>query len=90
MAISSGDIEKSSAQDNESKGYDADDWGKIDWVKVMSSQYKEKVFELEPIIAEVCSNYRNGVKYVCVENPVTSHSKNFCSEKCKTEYQYTH
>ena len=90
MAISSGDIEKSSAQNNESKGYDENDWEKIDWAKVMSSQYKEKVFELEPIIAEVCSNYRNGVKYVCVENPVTSHSKNFCSEKCKTEYKSSH
>jgi hypothetical protein len=89
MAISSGDIEKSSEQNNESKGYDENDWAKIDWAKVMSSQYKEKVFELEPTIAKMCSNYKNGEKYICIENPVTSGGKNFCSEKCKTEYQYS-
>jgi hypothetical protein len=90
MAFAYGDMGKSSEQNNESKVDEENDLEKIDLGKVMSYPYIEKVLELEPIITDICSNYKNGIKYICVEEPVTDGSKNFCSEKCKTEYKYSH
>jgi hypothetical protein len=62
----------------------------IDWEKFATDNYKRTVFELEPILAEICSNYKNGNRYFTLDNPVTDGSKKFCSEKCKTEYKYSH
>ena len=62
----------------------------IDWEKFATDNYKRTVFELEPILAEICSNYKNGNRYFTLDNPVTDGSKKICSEKCKTEYKSSH
>jgi hypothetical protein len=62
----------------------------IDWKKVMGEALVEQVTSFKPIIERACSDFKNGEKYICVEKPITKGSNNFCSEKCKTEYNYSH
>ena len=62
----------------------------IDWTKVMSDAAAESIISLKPVIDKACSDFKNGGKYICIENPVTNGSNQFCSEKCKTEYNYSH
>lgn len=62
----------------------------IDWRGVMNDALYESILEFKPVIENACDNFKNGVKYICVENPVKKGSLNFCSEKCKTEYDYSH
>jgi hypothetical protein len=83
----------SSRKDNEEiddSGSVEEQLNSIDWRGVMNDALYESVLEFKPVIENACDNYKNGGKYICVENPVKKGSLNFCSEKCKTEYDYSH
>lgn len=45
---------------------------------------------MKEAIIKVCSAYKNGERYECDLHSVKDGTKDFCSEKCKTEYSYTH
>ena len=48
------------------------------------------VIELRILLKNIGSDYRNGLKYIFVDSPVSDGSLNFCSERCKTDYNYSH
>jgi hypothetical protein len=62
----------------------------VDWKGALSDGIYENLIEIKPLLVESCLKYTNGYKYICVENYITEGSMKFCSEKCKTEYGYSH
>lgn len=74
-----------------------DQLNSIDWKKVMGDgifeSCQKQLTELRILLKRVSSDYRNGKRYICVENPITTYTANgninFCSEKCKSEYNYS-
>ncbi|MGO4817079.1 hypothetical protein [Flavobacterium sp. W22_SRS_FP1] len=83
----------STKNDNEEidhSGSIEEQFNSIDWRGVMNDALYESILKFKPVIENACENFKYGVKYICVENPVKEGSLNFCSEKCKTEYNYSH
>jgi hypothetical protein len=71
-----------------------DQLNSIDWKKVVGDgifeSCREKLINLRILLKSICSDYRIGLRYICIDNPVSDGSLKFCSEKCKTEYNYRH
>ena len=68
----------------------SEQYDSIDWEIIRSEVDKKNLLNIKPIIIDICLNYRKGMKYICLENPIVDLGRNFCSEKCKTEYKYSH
>jgi hypothetical protein len=74
-----------------------DQLNSIDWEKVMRDgifeSCQKQLIELRILLKRISSDYRDGKRYICVENPITTYTANgninFCSAKCKTEYNYS-
>ena len=71
-----------------------DQLNSVDWKKAVGDgifeSCHEKLINLKILLKSICSDYRNGLRYICINNPVSYGSLDFCSEKCKTEYRYKH
>ena len=56
-----------------------------EYINVLESAFLVmKPEEISARAHQVCLNYRSGDKYICAADPF--HSPEFCSEKCKSEY----
>lgn len=93
MSKISNDNSNENANIDKSKSIE-DQLNSIDWKKAVGDGIFEscqnQLIKFRILLKSICSDYRNGLKYICVENPVKEGSLNFCSEKCKTEYNYSH
>lgn len=70
-----------------------DQLNSVDWKKVVGDGVFEscqnQLIKLRILLKSISSDYRNGLRYICVENPVKDGNRNFCSERCKTDYNYS-
>lgn len=49
----------------------------------------EKIQEGYRIVQAIINEYKRGERYTCLAVPKQESGKDFCSEKCKTEYRYS-
>ena len=45
---------------------------------------------IKEAMIRMCSEYKNGERYECKLHSVKDGANDFCSEKCKTEYSFSH
>jgi hypothetical protein len=82
-------LKKGTAHNISSSTNSDPDWDNY-WEDFEFEAVRQHVIDLKPAIVEMCSSYRKGIKYLCIEEPVAGSIYSFCSEKCKTEYNYSH
>lgn len=57
---------------------------------IFLDSFKGHLINFRNLIYDISARYEQGERYICIEKPINSGGQKFCSEKCKTEYSYTH
>ena len=62
----------------------------LDFESILNDSYCNTVKDFKPIIEQACSEFRDGYKYFCINNPISHNSNNYCSIKCKNEHEMSY